>query len=138
MAILEIKKDPSRKELYWFGGLLFVFSLIVGGMVYWRFDAPRVGYGIAGIGSALSVLFFAVPRLRRPMYLGWMYLTFPIGFTVTIIVLGVTFFDIMTPMGWLMRAAGIDPMRRRLDSDAQSYWIQRNVRNEKSRYFRQS
>ncbi len=138
MAIIEINKDPSKKELYWFGGLLAAFAVVAGGMASWRFGAPTVGLWITGVGVGLSLLFFAVPPIRRYLYLGWMYAAFPIGATLSLLILAITYYGVMTPTGLLLRLFGKDPMQRRLDPSAQTYWIERTSKDDKSRYFRQS
>jgi hypothetical protein len=71
------------------------------------------------------------------MYIGWMYLAFPIGWTVSHVLLAVTYYLVLTPIGLIMRAVGRDPMRRRLDPEAKSYWIEHRPDRDPSRYFRQ-
>jgi hypothetical protein len=41
------------------------------------------------------------------------------------LVLAVLFYGCVTPIGFLMRLAGNDPMRRKLEPAAKSYWITR-------------
>lgn len=42
------------------------------------------------------------------------------------LVLGFLFFAAVTPMGLAMRALGKDPLRRRFDRAAATYWIRRD------------
>lgn len=135
--MIEINRDPSRRELFWFGILLAVFVAVAGALVRFKFGAPAASTAIWGGGGALAVLFFLVPPLRRPVYLGWMYAAFPIGWTVSHIVLGAVFFLAVTPVGLLMRLFGHDPMRRRPDPEATSYWEARKGEPDAKRYFRQ-
>jgi hypothetical protein len=44
-----------------------------------------------------------------------------IGHVNNHIVLGVVFFALITPFGWVRRLFGRDPMARRYDADAPSY-----------------
>jgi len=39
--------------------------------------------------------------------------------------MGVLFFCVLTPVGLVLRLAGRDPLRLRLDRRAPSYWIER-------------
>jgi hypothetical protein len=39
--------------------------------------------------------------------------------------LAVLFYGCIVPVGFLMRLSGKDPMRRRFEPDADSYWIAR-------------
>ncbi|HXC13991.1 MAG TPA: hypothetical protein VNV39_14265 [Stellaceae bacterium] len=48
------------------------------------------------------------------------------------IVMAILFFAVVTPVGLVMRMAGRDPLRRRLDREASSYWLVRDTtRNER-------
>jgi len=41
------------------------------------------------------------------------------------LVMGIRFFVVITPLGWLMRALGKDLLRLKREPDAASYWIER-------------
>jgi len=78
-----------------------------------------------------------VPSLRRPMFVGWMYAAYPLGFIVSHVLLGLVYFGVVTPIGLLLRAVGHDPMTRRFDRSAKTYWIAREQTRDVRRYFRQ-
>ena len=52
-------------------------------------------------------------------------------------ILGLIYYLVLTPIGLLMRVFGKDPMRRRLDRTAESYWIERDEAAASERYFKQ-
>ena len=52
------------------------------------------------------------PRVIRPVYVGWMVLAFPIGWTVSQAMLAVMFYGLFTPIGLLFRLIGRDPLHR--------------------------
>ena len=136
MAMIEINKHPSRKELLWFGALFLLFFGIIGGLMYWKFQAPAVAHRI-WIGVALAgIVYFIFPPVRRPLYLGWMYAAFPIGFVISYVVMLAIFYLVVTPIGLIMRLAGRDSLNRRFDADAESYWSAHEGCDQK-RYFRQ-
>src|SRR6185503_9173181 len=83
MAILEVNKNPTRRELIVFGLLFLVFAGIVGSGLYFRSGAHQTARVVWIGGAALSALYFLIPALRKPFYLGWLYLTFPIGFVLS-------------------------------------------------------
>ena len=83
------------------------------------------------------MIFFAVPVVRRPLYLGWMYATLPIGWVVTHVMLGLIYYLMFTPIGLIMRLGGRDLMQRRFDREASSYWIEHRPDDRPERYFRQ-
>ena len=64
-------------------------------------------------------------------------LTFPIGFVLSYVILGVLFFGIITPAGLLLRLAGKDPLERRWEPDASTYWVDSREPRAKSAYFKQ-
>ncbi len=138
MALIELKKEPSKKELAWFGLLLLLFFGLLGLMARFRFDSPAGANRFWITGGALCVVYYALPFLRRWMFRGWMLLTFPIGWVVSHVVLLVTFYLVLTPIGLILRLGGRDPMKRRLDPDAASYWEAHRPGGNTARYFRQS
>ena len=137
MAIIEINKDPGAAQLRWFGVIVALFCGLVGALLHWHFGAPGAARVVWAVGLALALVYYLVPPLRMPLYLGWMYLFFPIGFVLSHVVLGVTYYLVLTPIGLLMRLFGRDPMHRRFDPEAESYWIARDPNVASERYFRQ-
>ncbi len=136
MAIIEIDRDPSPKVLRWFGVLLGLFFLLIGGVLTWRAGpgtATKVLFILAGV---LPALYYLVPPLRRPMYLGWIYLAWPIGIVLSFTLLAVIYYLILTPIGLVMRLVRRDPMQRGFDASADTYWIPRTRQPDPERYFR--
>ena len=122
MAIIEINTDPSKKELRWFGVMLVVFVLAVGALVRWQFDAPAAAQRIWIAGGVLSMVYVVVPPLRRWIFVGWIYAAFPIGWTVSHVLLASIYYLVFTPIGLLLRLIKGDPLERQLDPSAASYW----------------
>ncbi|MHC5005668.1 MAG: SxtJ family membrane protein [Planctomycetota bacterium] len=134
--MFEIDRNPARRQLFWFGpGLAAVLSVL--GLILWaRFgiDVARVVWIAA---AALAVAWLVLPPLRRPFYIGWMYLTFPIAWTISHLLLAIVYYLVLTPLGLLRRLIGGDPMHRRLDDGTASYWVPHRPANNVKRYFRQ-
>ncbi len=137
MAVIEINRNPSRRELAVFGFLMFGFFLLVGAAIYFRLSDRNAAIAIWGLGAVLTAIFAAVPRTRRPIYLVWIYATFPVGWTVSHLVLAAVYYLALTPIGLLMRILGHDPMQTRLDRRCESYWRRRGKSPEPNRYFKQ-
>ena len=137
MALIEINKNPSQRELKWFGVLLAVFFAVVAGLLWWRVSEPTAAVVVLGLGLVLVVVYAAFPGLRRWVFLGWMYAALPIGWVVSHVLLGIIFYLIMTPIGLTMRLLGYDPMLRRFDRGADTYWVRRDRESDARRYFRQ-
>ncbi len=135
--MLKVNTNPSRKELAWFGVVMLAFFGIIGAIVWWKFEATLIAQIIWGAAGALTLVYYAVPPVRQAMYLGLMYAVHPIGWTISHILLGLIYYLVATPIGLIMRACGKDPMQRKLEPDAESYWIARETQPEAERYFRQ-
>ncbi len=128
MRLEDIKKNPGRKDLLVFGiGLPVIFAII----------GSKTHHALWWVGGALTLLYALVPPLRRPLYVAWMHAVFPIGWTVSRLIMGVLYYGVVTPMGLVMRLLGRDPMNRRFDPAAKSYWIERSPPPPLERYFRQ-
>ena len=84
--------------------------------------------------SAVGVAF---PAAIKPVYLLWMGASFPIGWTVSHILLGVTYFGLFTLVAVIFRLIGRDALARRFDRGAATYWVRRSAPADVARYFKQ-
>jgi len=88
-------------------------------------------FAITSLLTAVSAAF------GERLYVQWMRAVEPVGWSFSCLLFAVVYFGMITPMGWLMRAVGYDPLQRRFDRDAPSYWVERPPTPEIDRYFRQ-
>jgi hypothetical protein len=135
--MITINRNPSSRDLRWFGLLLLLFFGLLGALARWRFGAPDTATALWQIGAVLCIVYYAVPPLRRWLFLGWMYAAFPIGWTISHVLLLVVFYLILTPVGLALRLGGHDPLERSFDREAATYWVPRSVKDDPARYFRQ-
>jgi hypothetical protein len=108
------------------------FGLLVGGVflaiaaiVFWRAEWALVTAVklLGGIGSLLVLLGLLAPVVLKHIYRVWMAVAVILGFVMTRVLLTLVFFLAVTPIGLVMRAFGKDPLNRKLDKNARSYWI---------------
>lgn len=137
MTLIEKNREPSAPELRWFGLLLAVFLCLIGLLAWWRSGSTVTRNVLVGIGLVMAAVYYAVPQLRRTIFLVWMAAVYPIGWTVSHLMLAATFYLVLTPIGWAMRLAGRDPMQRRFDRESTSYWVEHDPSTNSARYFRQ-
>ena len=137
MALVELKKEATDSELRWFGLLFAGFFGLIGAMTWWRFDAPHTAQYIWVVAGGVAGLYYLIPPLRRPIFFGWMYAAYPIGFVVSHVILAGIYYLVMTPIGLLMRLLGHDPLQLRLKPDAETHWIKRTPSQDPQRYFNQ-
>ncbi len=129
----EIKEvDTSKKALRSFGWVVGGVLLVIAAVVWWRNDfvLTTAAYVLGSLGAALVVLGLAVPVVLKPVYRVWMALAVVLGFIMTRVILSVVYYLVMTPIGLAMRLFGKDPMHRRIDPDATSYWIEKSYDDE--------
>lgn len=137
MALIEINKNPSRRELAWFGLLFLLFFGIAGSLVWVKTQSLDVAAIIWGCALLVATLYYALPPLRRPLYLAWVYGAFPIGWLVSNLLLAMIFYLLITPIGLTMRLLGRDALHRKFDPSAKEYWATHDPGGESSRYLRQ-
>jgi hypothetical protein len=136
--MIQINTNPSGRDLRQFSGIWFpLFCAMIGLIVYRRFGYHTPGVVIWVIGAAIALAGLAKPAIVKPVFIGMMYASFPIGWVMTHILLGVMYFGVLTPIGLMMRLAGRDTMTRKFDPAAASYWIPREQVTGNERYFRQ-
>lgn len=135
MALVQINKDPSRGQLRSFALLWFpAFCALVGFLLY-RGVGATPAYAVWGGGVVISVVGLLAPAFMRLVFVGLMYVTFPIGFVVAHVLLGAIYYAVITPIGLVMRVGGYDPMGRR--GIRETYWQPRSGQRPRKRYFRQ-
>jgi hypothetical protein len=138
MALIDVKWKPGAKDLRIFALLFLVFAAALGAPVfYFKYGwvlAAKVLWVAAGVVGVVGLI---LPRLVLPVYVVMMALALPIGMVVSTVLLAVIYYLVVTPIGLVARVVGYDPMARRLDPKAATYWIERDPNVEARRYFRQ-
>jgi hypothetical protein len=118
-----MKIDASRRQVRKFG-LLFGF-LCSALAAYGLFKAnPHWSWYAAGALLFIAAGLFAY-RLLRPVYVAWMMLAQVLAWLNTRVILGVFFYAILTPAGFILRLLGKDLLDERIDRSAATYWIRR-------------
>jgi hypothetical protein len=138
MSLVEINWYPNRKQLQNFGIIALAASAIICLLLYllkgiaiqWALTIFAAGF-IIFASSMISL------RLTRMIYVCLVAVTFPIGLVVSFTLLMAFYFLLFTPLGFIFRLMGRDPLRRKFDPTANSYWLQRNPPEDPERYFQQ-
>jgi hypothetical protein len=137
MSLIAINKNPSPRELRWFGVAPVIFGAIVSGILYAKLGWPVGSWVPLAAGVILAAVHYAIPAIRRPIYLGWMYAFLPLGMAMSFLLLAAIFFLVFAPIGFIMRLAGRERVPRSFDRAATTYWIQRPAARPVDSYFRQ-
>jgi fumarate reductase subunit D len=136
MALLDINWKPNRRELRQFALIWVGFFALIGAYMLWGKEARTAAFVLWGV-SGVGILGVLWPPLLRPVYLVWMALALPIGWTVSHLLLAAVYYLVLTPIGLLMRLFKYDPMQRSFDRAAKSYWTAHDSSADQARYFRQ-
>ncbi len=75
-----------------------------------------------GIGLVFLVLAYICPLVLKPIEKVWMLFAKVLSLIMTSIILTLTFFFAVTPMGFLVRLMGKDLLSLKLDKSKTSYW----------------
>lgn len=98
-------------------------GLLVGGIIaliaVW--NAHYLWLGLAAVFAALGV---ATPKLLNPLTRLWLKLGELLARIMNPLILGILWLLVFTPMGLLRQWFGTDPMRRKYEPEARSYWIE--------------
>lgn len=103
-----------------------VFAVLFALIATW----PLAAGGTPHLWAAAVAALFALLALLRPAWLAapnraWLRLGLLLGRVVSPLALGLLFYLVFAPLGLLMRLTGKDPLRRRREPGADSYWIAR-------------
>ena len=144
--MIEINLAPDSRMLRQFGWIaLGGFALLAllawqewlvfsGGLGSARGTVAGVFLALGAISALFSLIF---PAGNRPLYLALTLLSYPIGFVLSYVIMGVLFYGMITPVGILFRVFGRDPLRRRFEPERSSYWIEARDNRPTDRYFKQ-
>ncbi len=105
-------------------GLVFAgFFTLLGALGLWdRSERWPIWFGLAVVMLGLAL---AAPRVLAPFNWAWTKFGLLLHTIVSPVVLGIIFYLCIAPIGFLMRLSGKDPLRRRYEPQADSYWIKR-------------
>ena len=106
------------------------FGLVIAGMCLLAALSPlRHGHAPRWWAFAGASV-FALAALVKPVLLSslnrlWTKLGILLGKIVSPIALGILMYGVLTPIAVMLRLTGHDPLRLKVDRDAESYWIVR-------------
>jgi hypothetical protein len=138
MPLLPFNANPTRRELRQFAGIWLPLFCVVVAAVLWKVGIAGTTAGfVAAAGLATGVAGWLRPGLFRPIFVAWMAAAYPIGWVVSHLVLAILYFGVLTPIGLALRLLGRDPMARRWDRGATTYWTPHRQPDDDASYFRQ-
>lgn len=135
--MIDLNLNPNRKELRQFSIALIVATAVVGSILWWKLGPNPWSQGLWIGGPIAGLIGLALPAAIKPVFIALSVIAFPIGMVIGTLALVVVYYGVITPIGLVFRLIGRDPLHRRFDDAAPSYWIERKPRPAAGRYFRQ-
>ena len=117
----KIKISSNRS----FGLLFFVVFLIISLWPLTHEGSIRIWSVI--VSAVFLILGLINSRLLTPLNVLWFKLGMTLGAIISPIVMGIIFFLVVTPTGFILRIMGKDLLNKKYDKEKETYWIKRNA-----------
>ena len=122
-----LNSEATPKQLRSFGFLVGVVFAVIGAWpVVFRREDPRTW--ALTLAALLILPALVYPKSLKWPYRAWMAIGFVLAFINTRIILGIIFYLLFTPVGFVMRLFGWDPLRRRMEQASDTYRLVREPR----------
>jgi hypothetical protein len=117
---------PTDRMLRQFAGLWILFFGVIAAWQLFVHQRTLVSAIAATLAMTIGPLGLVWPRIIRPVFVGWMALAYPIGWTVSRIVLAFWF-----------RLVKRDELGLKRSAEGASYWRPKPQITDKAQYLRQ-
>lgn len=115
--------STKPKEIRRFGLIALVFFGVLAGLGIWRQKiAPTVIFGLL---SLLGAGFLILPKQLEPVYEAWQKVAHAIGKVLTVLMLTVAYYLVITPFGLVRRLLRRSFIDLKIDKNATTYWVTR-------------
>jgi hypothetical protein len=133
--MIHVNWNPTDRQLRQFG----LAALVAFPLLAWLFVSdPNVVGGAMAVGAAIATVALVHAKSIKPVYLALTLAVFPIGLVVGELMIVLVYGLLVVPVGAVMKAVGHDPLRRRIDRNAKSYWQSKDQPREGAGYFRKN
>src|SRR5262245_5532485 len=132
----DVTARPSPKTLRQFAGLLLIVVTLLTGLRYWKGEAGPVTIAIAAAGIVVGLLGLVRPEAIRYVYTGWMIAAFPIGWTISRVVVTALFYLVFTPFAFVFKLMGRDALSLKRH-ERRSYWTPSEQASKVESYYGQ-
>jgi hypothetical protein len=137
MSVVKITWHPSPNQLRLFALVQVLFFALISMIIVRHSGNWQSAEIVMACSVAMAIVGICSPRIIRLVYVAWMAVLFPITLTVSFVLMALIFYWLFAPIGLIMKLVGRDPMRRKLDVSADTYWIRREQKREEAAYFKQ-
>lgn len=128
MPLIEINLHPERHQLRVFGLALAAILGFFAWRFHWLFGIPAL------VVAAVAAAF---PMALRWVFVAMMVVPYPLGLAVSWFILGLIYYGVVTPLGWVAKLCGRDLLMLRPRPDATTFWMKRKATPTRKSYFNQ-
>ena len=132
MATINTEQAPKQLSNRAFGLIFAAIFLVIALWPLINGASPRTWALIITALFALPALLY--PSVLTPLNAAWVKFGLFMHKIVNPILMGLIFFLTVLPTGLMLKLFGKDPMRRKLDANATTYWQQRDDKVSKESF----
>lgn len=137
MSLTPIDWRPDKSKLAQFSEItMFLLGMVAAPLTYLR-GQPTLAASCWAAAVACRLLGVWRPTALKPVYLGLTLVTWPIGWVVSHLALAIVYYGVFTPIALVLRLLGRDPLARRFDRNATTYWEPYHPDRASDQYLRQ-
>ena len=131
--------SPATRVLRVFGASVIATGLALGLVLHFAGDAATAAAIVFAVLGVLGIVPLVAPatRLARWIYVVVSVPALLIGNVVSVVLVTVVYFVVVTPIGLIARAVRDDPLAMELDAEAASYWVESEDQRPPESYERQ-
>ena len=90
------------------------------------------------IGIMLAVIAVVSPNVIKPVFVALTLVTAPIGIIVGEVMIFLVYYTVLSPIGIFFRFVQRDPLQRKFEHQAKTYWQPKDSATDAASYYRQS
>jgi hypothetical protein len=118
-------QSASTKQLRTFAIVLIALLSIFGLINFFKGNLP-ITIWLWSLASAILLMALLLPSSIKPIYQAAFFIAQILGWINTRLILGLIFYLIFAPIAILFKMIKKDPLDRKIDRQAKSYWISRD------------
>ena len=138
MALVSLNLKPSKKQLRDFGDIALCMCNVIGGLLL---CLDKLSAGGFFVFCLIGVIIYVSSRIStilvRPIYKGMILVTFPIGYVISHVVMGLFYYIVVTGVAFVFKLLGRDLLSRKYNTQAKTYWLKYTKKRTSEDYFRQ-
>ena len=139
MSFMQINWNPRKDDIRNFGIMTLIMLPLISSLLLWKQHINITwAFAISGIGAIFFMACLFSYRTGRFLYLSLMLLVYPIGLTISFLMIVLLYYAIIAPMGIVFKFLKKDPLHREFNGSINTYWVKHKDRKDINSYYRLS